>query len=245
MQSGVDDPGLGWPTYFLALTQPSEGAEAAPMPCPRPPWLRGAAKAGAILRIAACTCYAFRPNAHTRRVLEQWQAQMGWDEEEPKAGIHLRRGDAASEDLRKQTRRSYPLEAYLATADRLCRRYGLRAVYLSTESEREVERARRLRPRYRWLWLPHDRGVFPRIGETSAFIEHVAFGDPSVIEPLVHSAIADLWFLQRCGAFIGTFNSEFSVLAWLLCIGHHGHVIPYVNLAKRSDVEHWQGGLEF
>jgi hypothetical protein len=87
--------------------------------------------------------------------------------------------------------------------------------------------------------------VFPRINEASGFIETVAFEDPSVIEPLVHSAIADLWFLQRCRAFIGTFNSEFSVLAWLLCIGHHGHVVPYVNLAKRSDVEPWQGGLEF
>jgi hypothetical protein len=101
-----------------------------------------------------------------------------------------------------------------------------------------------LRPRYRFLWLPHDRSVFPRIGEASGFIENVAFEDPSVIEPLVHSAIADLWFLQSCSAFIGTFNSEFSILAWLLCIGNNGHVIPYVNLAKRSDIEYWQGSME-
>jgi hypothetical protein len=243
LAQGVDDPELGWPTYFLAPTQASEGAEATA--CSRPPWLRGDAKTDAILRIAACTRYAFRPNANTRRVLEEWKSQIGWDDDEPKLGIHLRRGDAATEDLQQQTRRSYPLEAYLATADRLCRRYGLRTLYLSTESELEIERAQTLRPRYRFLWLHHDRSVFPRIGEASGFIEDVAFADPSVIEPLVHSAIADLWLLQSCSAFIGTFNSEFSVLAWLLCIGNNGHVIPYVNLAKRSDIEYWQGSLEF
>ena len=43
---------------------------------------------------------------------------------------------------------------------------------------------------------------------------------------IVTSAIADLWFLQQCEAFVGTFNSEFSMLAWLLCVGHHGYRVP-------------------
>ena len=241
--TGVDDPELGWPTYFLAPTQAAAGAAATA--CARPSGPCNDAKTDAILRLAACTRYAFRPNAHMSRLLDAWKSRIDWNDAEPKLGIHLRRGDAASEDLQKQTRPSYPLEAYLATADRLCRRYGLRTLYLSTESELEIKRAQTWRPQYRFLWLPHDRGVFPRIGETAGFIEGVAFADPSVIEPLVHSAIADLWFLQSCSAFIGTFNSEFSILAWLLCVGHNGHVIPYVNLAQRSVLECWQGNLEF
>lgn len=66
-----------------------------------------------------------------------------------------------------------------------------------------------------------------------------------MIERLVNSAIADLWFLQHCSAFIGTFNSEFSMLAWLLCIGHHGYFVPYVNLSTTSVLEVYQGVLEF
>ena len=35
------------------------------------------------------------------------------------------------------------------------------------------------------------------------------------------------------------------MLAWLLCIGHHGCFIPYVNLSKITGLEAYQGVLEF
>ena len=54
-----------------------------------------------ILRMAACTDYAFRLNEHMVGVLDDWKDRSAWDDNEPKIGIHLRRGDAATEDLEK------------------------------------------------------------------------------------------------------------------------------------------------
>ncbi len=239
----VDEAELAWPTYFLDIVR-AEGEIEIPQR-DRPDWRRGPLEKGRILRMAACARFAFRLNEHMRAVVSDWRERSGWDEEEPTLGIHLRRGDAATEDLEMQTRPSYSLEEYLADADILCNTYGIRTVYLSTESEAEIRRARELRPQYRFLSLAHDRSVFPNIADSSIFIEDLALSDHSVIEPIVNSAVADLWFLQNCNAFIGTFNSEFSVLAWLLCVGQNGFIVPYVNLAIRAELELFQGRLEF
>ncbi len=170
---------------------------------------------------------------------------MALPENEPMLGIHVRRGDAATTDLRRATRRSFLLEDYLSKADIICEQSDISVIYISTESEEEIERARRLRPQYRIFALHYDRSVFPRISETSTFIEDLALEDPTVIEPIIHSALSDLYFLQNCNAFIGTFNSEFSVLAWLLCIGTNGHLIPYINLHRRWTYFGWPPALNF
>ncbi len=238
---GVDNPDLAWPTYFQELSHPT--SSNLPKQCLHRTWGRSTKER--VLRMAACTNFAFRLNEYMAGVLDDWKVRIGWDDSEPKIGIHLRRGDAASEDLSKQTRPSYHLEHYLQHADTMCQQYNIQTIYLSTESESEIEQAQKLRPQYRVISLNHDREIFPRIADSSIFIEDLAFSDHSVIEPLVNSAIADLWFLQHCSTFIGTFNSEFSMLAWLLCIGHHGCVIPYVNLSPASGLKYYQGVLGF
>jgi hypothetical protein len=239
---GIDDPELAWPAYFQHLNHSSKGV--APTDAPAPARGPDCVKER-VLRMAACADYAFRLNEHMAGVIDDFKVRSGWDDTEPKIGIHLRRGDAATEDLGETTRPSYPLEKYLEVADTICERHGIRTIYLSTESETEVQRAHELRPQYRVLSLDHDRDIFPRIADTSIFIEDLALADHSAIEPIVNSAIADLWFLQHCSAFIGTFNSEFSMLAWLLCIGHHGCFVPYVNLSEIAELEAYQGVLEF
>jgi hypothetical protein len=87
--------------------------------------------------------------------------------------------------------------------------------------------------------------VFPNKEETDLFIETRALQDPSIIEPIVESALVELYILQHSDAFIGTFNSEFSLLAWLLCIGHKGFVMPYINMTPSYTLKANCGNLEF
>jgi len=239
--TGTDDTALGWPCYFFPLIPELDG----PPPAVQAPVWRGRIRTGRILEVAACTRYAFRLNQRMQDMVESHADKLGWPVDERVLGVHIRRGDASSEDLRKQNRPSFSLEAYLACADRLCTAHGIRTLYLSTESELELQRAKELRPRYRILHLEHDREIFPKISETPMFIEHLALQDPSVIEPIINSAVADLYFMMKSWAFVGTFNSEFSVCAWLLSTGDHGHMIPYVNLAGRSTLNMQQGNLLF
>lgn len=235
----IDEKDLAWPTYFRSLS----GASVSHIPT-NPPAPPPGGNTERILRMAACVNHTFQLNDHMEALIANHRMGIGW-EEEPTIGIHIRRGDAATETLEEQTRPSYSLDDYLVVADLMSERYGYRTIYLSTESESEIERAHELRPQYRILSQQHDRDFFPRIGDTSVFIEDLAFSDPSVIEPIVNSAIVDLWFLQHCSAFIGTFNSEFSMLGWLLCLGQNGSLVPYVNLSETSVLEDYQGNLEF
>jgi hypothetical protein len=245
MGSDRDDPTRSWTTYFRDLNERGAAENAARRASPAWNYVRDGFRARRILEIATATRYAFRLNDRLQTLARNHAYKIGYKDGEPKLGLHLRRGDAASEDLSKQTRPSFSLESYLSEADRFCERYGLSTIYLSTESEAEIRRAEQLRPGYRILSLDHDRSIFPRLDVVGRDIEQIALDDPSVIEPIVNSAIFDLYFLSRCDAFIGAFNSEFSVLAWLLCIGEKGHVVPYEDMVPRSRLEHFQGRLEF
>lgn len=191
-----------------------------------------------VLEVAAATKYVFSPvdsivlQAESLKQKTQWPAG-----DEQVLGIHVRRGDAATSDSgentpQKSTRTSFPLAAYLDVADAICNDYEIHHIYLATESTREIERAKRLRPQYRFLFLEHDRSVFPDIASSDQFIEYLALAHPERVRALTMSAIFDLWFFCQCHAFVGTFNSEFSLLAWLLTVGSQGHVVPYVTLSK-------------
>jgi hypothetical protein len=244
LSAAQDDSARAWPTFFVAPDAPVSppfGARPA-----RPAWRQpGGRRTRRILETGACISYAFRLNPHMQAVVADHASRIGWRDGEPKLAIHLRRGDAASEDLQKQTRASWSLEDYLVEADRLCERYGLSTIYLSTESQSEIEKAKTLRPQYRFLSLDHDRSVFPRLADTASDMEVVALKDPSIVEPIVNSAIADLYFLGRCDAFLGAFNSEFSVLGWLICIGEKGYIMPYKDLVPRMKLHYYQARLDF
>ncbi len=189
-----------------------------------------------VLKLAAATRYVFTPTEPILDRIPELKAKMGWPER-PVLGIHVRRGDAASTDVEgsaptRSTRTSFALESYLRTADTICERYGIRNIFLGTESRAEIDRAIRLRPGYRFLTLDYDRSVFPDISTSNQFIEDFALDHPEFARELAVSAIMDLALFCECDAFIGAFNSEFSMLAWLLTIGSRGHLIPYVSLSK-------------
>jgi hypothetical protein len=191
-----------------------------------------------VLEIAATTKYVFSPVESMLLQAEVLKQKLQWPgEDEQVLGVHVRRGDAATSDSgmntpQKANRKSFPLSAYLDAADVICSKYQIRHIYLATESTDDIDRAKQLRPQYKFLFLEHDRSIFPNIASSNQFIEYLALEHPERIRALTMSAILDLYFFCECHAFLGTFNSEFSLLAWLLAIGTRGHVVPYVSLSK-------------
>ncbi len=230
-----------WNLFFNDAV-PAETSEKKSRPTSKtkiPAWQRN------LLEMATCVAETFVVRDHVKHRIDEWEASMGFPADTAVLGIHIRRGDAASENLMKSTRNSVALDDYLTTADQLCSTYNINTIYLSTESKEEIDQARKSRPEYHILSLPHDRSVFPVIEDESRFIEDLALDHPEVIGQIVYSALADLHFLSRCNAFIGTFNSEFSMLAWLLCLGHHKHFVPYVDMICKPEHRSYQGHLQF
>lgn len=229
----IDDINLGWTLYFQHLNTPSPGS--APPPGVEPKAPRSRVDQHRLLAFALCHGYAFRLSPEVQSAVDAWKVEMGLEPDRRMLGIHVRRGDTASDDLTQTSgRKVLPLEAYLAHADLLCARYDLDAIYLSTDSQAVVERAALLRPKYQFFSLPHDRGFFPRIDLDRIVIEAAALRDPSIVEPIVTSALADLYFLQHADALIGTFNSNFTLLAWLLGVARNGFVMPYLNMTDEE-----------
>lgn len=189
-----------------------------------------------VLKIAVATKYVFSPVDSILSQVESLKQKMQWPgSDEQVLGIHVRRGDAATNSTdanQKSTRTSFPLAAYLDAADAVCNKYKIRYIFIASESGEEIDLAKRLRPQYKFLCLAHDRSIFPSIAVSDQFMEYLAFDHPERIPALAMSAILDLHFLSQCHAFIGAFNSQFSMLGWLLAVGTRSHVVPYVSLSQ-------------
>lgn len=233
------DTAAGWGIYFKNPKAVCGGRrESAPVPILRHgdgPF--STSQLALVLKLAAATSYVFEPVLSIEDDVVSLKKELKWPAlGEPVLGMHIRRGDAATSDLgtdniAKSTRTSFPLSAYLNAADRLCHAYGIRHIYIATESADDISRARQMRPNYTFLNLDHDRSMFPAKASSDRFIEYVALDDPPRARALAVSAILDLCLFRECGAFVGAFNSEFSVLAWLLAIGGQRHLIPYISLS--------------
>lgn len=236
---GVDDPERAWPVYFKDINTPSNPRESTPAGIETGGVGR---KMQRILKMAACTKHVFRLNSHMQEIIEHHKRICRWPQGEKVLGMHVRRGDSATEDLSSTNRFSRMLEEYLLCADHFHRLYGISTIYLSTESEAEIRKAKSLRPDYRFLHQDYDRSFFPT-PPPPVDIERVALNDPSIVEATITTALVDLYFLSVSSSFIGTFNSEFSTLAWLLCIADKGHLMPYVNLTPRTVLTADQGRL--
>lgn len=189
----------------------------------------------AVLKVAAATRHVCTPRPEVMARIDALKRAASWPSDgTPVLGIHVRRGDAVAADPEPgtSTRPAFALGRYLEAADRMCSRYGIRHIFLATESREEVERATALRPQYRFLWFDYDRSILPDIRTSSRFIEDRALEHPEQAREVAITGIFDLCGLADCHAFIGTFNSEFSVLGWLLAVGTRGHLVPHLSLSQ-------------
>ena len=188
-----------------------------------------------LLRVSACANFVFQFGSEMEKLAFKARREIGWLDSDKVLGLHIRRGDALGTNLSEGTIRRWGslLEDYLEYADTMCERYGYNTLYISTESQEEIEKAKKLRPAYKILSLNISRDFFPSTRtKTSAgtnFIEDMVQDDPSAIEPIVISGLLDLYFLHLCQGLVGSY-SMFSQFAWYLMIGRLQHIPPFVCL---------------
>lgn len=238
----ADDCAVAWSQLFrwpvAGATPGGRPPQARPLPSRLGPYSRR--ELARLLEVAAATRYACTPVPALASELDAACDAIGWPEPPTRVlGVHLRRGDAATSSAdgavpTAATRRSFSLDDYLAKVDAICEATGITHVFMATESDDELQLVRQRRPQYQVLAHRHDRSVFPDLRVSKQFIEDLALDRPDLVPPLVRSALADLRAFGRCHAFVGAFNSEFSVLSWLLVIGARGHLVPYTSLSHSA-----------
>ncbi|MEM6460639.1 MAG: hypothetical protein AAF724_01845 [Pseudomonadota bacterium] len=185
------------------------------------------------IELGVCVDYVSRLNAAAKKRVESQLAVA----EEGFVSVHIRRGDASNEatDEADPDRQHFSHEQYIEEMERYLTR-GYSGFYLLTESQLEIDRiSEHFKGRCRVVAQPIDRKQFPNlIGKKHGkanFIEYLYLDNPDLIEFSMHSALVDLENAGRCQAFIGSFESAFSNLAYLKAVGHHHRNIEHTDLA--------------
>jgi hypothetical protein len=187
----------------------------------------------------ACLDYTFTPNTKYNDSFNRYISMIKWPEFEKVLAIQIRRGEVTPSDGNfAWDRKFYTIEQYIAKADILLKENKeLIYIYISTDSNDEIDKIKKLRPEWNLLYLPIDRTQFYRYKDDKdkSDLEKICAKEPNRIEFVVDSALADLFFISKSHGYISTITvSEFSRCGWYLQIAKQGYLTPYINMNNES-----------
>jgi hypothetical protein len=141
--------------------------------------------------------------------------------------IHVRRGDSCNDKTNPQ--KTCPsISAYVDSALNMQRKYGpYDHVYVASDDELVVQEVQRSLQGV--VYQPIDRRVFHQ----GASPEHqLGVDDNHALESAqqVQEFMNDMWAMGSCQAFVGTFTSSISQLAYTMQVMRSGHYVPFTSL---------------
>jgi hypothetical protein len=179
----------------------------------------------------SCLRYTFQFNMNYQQILSDYKTQMNWPDSSRILAMHIRRGDSCTSDGSITVRQFFTLEQYLEKADKMCSEVGYEYIYISTDSNEEIEKMKQARPEWKLLFLPIDRSQFYRMKDKTVDIEVACCLEPHRIPFTVDTGLADLFFISQCQGYISTISiSEFSRCGWFLQMAEQEHITPYINM---------------
>lgn len=152
--------------------------------------------------------------------------------------MHVRRGDACDYHILQEAdyykvrylngpwyqRPCFSVDMYMDQLRKIHARYGITTVYLATDSEEMITRAKQERG-FQWVYLDFPRDVFSyQEGWWVDFYNQDDFEDISL------SAAADLNLLKQGDIFLGAFSSHFSKLIFYMMAGYQQVIPPFVSM---------------
>lgn len=160
----------------------------------------------------------------------------------PSVSMHVRQGDSCDFVLldedgdaegygrtrclnakKNYTRPCYSINVYMKKLHMLRKKYGVRRVYLATDSPDMIARAQR-ETRFHWIYVDSPKSA---LHHGKGWVDFHAADDS---EDVTLSAVADLTLLQAGDIFLGAFTSHFSKLTFYLMVGQQMRIPPFVSL---------------
>jgi hypothetical protein len=221
----------GWNYYFDSFTSAHQDLSISVEPI-HPP-----GENIVFFMYLSCCKYAFRLNAKYRELMSKYKAEMQWPENAKILAVQIRRGDTVKKDGSMAGRPYFELNDYIEKMDIMIAENGYEYIYISTDSNEEMAEVQKLRPDWKLLQLPIDRGQFLRVDETIELygkqmdLEVFCAMHPDRIPFIMDSGMADLYFISQCQGYISTISiSEFSLCGWLLQMAEQEKLTPYINM---------------
>jgi len=190
----------------------------------------------------ACIKFTFQLNEHYLQEMKEYACNMKWPESSEVLAVQIRRGETCTKDGSKTDRPFYHLDKYIQEIDEMLQHHAYEFIYISTDSNEEIDKIKELRPQWKLLFLPVDRTKFFRMDPNAPSPSNEFSGIaqdledscrlyPEKIPFIVDSALADLYFISKCQGYISTISvSEFSRCGWYLQLAFQEKLTPYINM---------------
>ena len=190
----------------------------------------------------SCLKYTFQLNIKYSNIMENYKTQIDFPINSNILAVQIRRGETCTKDGSKTDRPYFSLNNYIDKIQLMLDNNNFDYIYISTDSNEEINKIKELKPDWKILYLPIDRSNFFRMDinakpQVNGFngiaqdLEDCCRLNPEKIPFIVDSALADLYFISLCKGYISTINqSDFSRLGWFLQMATHNNILPYINI---------------
>jgi hypothetical protein len=191
----------------------------------------------------ACIKYTFQLNEKYIKLMDDYKKKMNWPGYKEKIlAVQIRRGETCTKDCSKSDRELVFLDKYIKNIELLLEKNDYEYIYISTDSNEEIQKIKEIKPQWKILSLPIDRTKFFRMNKNAKPSKYGGTGEaidledscrqnPSAIPFIVDTGLSDLYFISKCHGYISTLsNGEFSRCGWYLQISEQKCLTPYINL---------------
>jgi hypothetical protein len=215
----------GWKFYFDSFTNQSKRIANSNESVEPPNHLM------VFFTYLSCSKYVFQLNETYRQKMDEYMSLMDWPVESKILAVQIRRGETCTKDGSMTDRPFYHLQDYIEKITKMLESNRYEYIYISTDSNEELNELKRLKPDWKLLYLPIDRSQFFRMNNTPVDLEVFCCLEPQRIPFIVDSGLADLYFISKCQGYISTMSvSEFSRCGWFLQIATQNRITPYINM---------------
>jgi len=194
----------------------------------------------------SCIKYTFQLNENYKLLMNKYKVEMNWPENTNILAVQIRRGESCSADGTKYDRPYFSLQQYIEKIDSMLLNNNFEYIYISTDSDIEIDHIKTIRPQWKILYLPIDRSLFFRMNVnapptpsgftgTATDLEDSCRLYPKTIPFIVDSGLSDLFFISMCQGYISTISiGEFSRCGWYLQLATQGKMLPYINMNEEN-----------
>jgi hypothetical protein len=216
----------GWEYYFDSFSKNDKVLSVKQELCIKPP-----EHLFLFFLYLSCVKFVFQLNSSYSELMKSYKAAMHWPSESSVLAVQIRRGETCTKDGSITDRPFYHLHTYIENIDRMLEQNNFEYIYISTDSNEEINEIKRIRPEWKLLYLPIDRSQFFRMNENPVDLEVFCSLEPERIPFIVDSGLADLFFISKCQGYISTITvSEFSKIGWYLQMAEQERLTPYINM---------------
>ena len=183
----------------------------------------------------SCIKYTFDLNKIYMDKIEKIAEEIKWPLNSKILAVQIRRGETCNKEGTISDRPYFTLEQYIDKIDIMMEKNSYNYIYISTDSNEEIDKIKNIRPKWKLLYLPIKREDFFRLKGDSVSslidLEVNCSNNPDKIPFIVDTALYDLYFISKCQGYISTMSiSHFSLLGWYLQIAEQEKITPYINM---------------